>query len=224
MYAVAPGVWDALLAPQLTLLSGTRRDVRACAQELAHHVVHTRSGVVLWCDGDHGFNPYDFAELNLTRGHQADHGAERVLVKRCMTPFQWDSVLTQHLDQKLVEVDAGLVLAAPFDRLFSTDELADWEQVDYVTYALEHLKALATRFAVPILLTVDMARWWHTHPELARRTYMRCAARWTVDSTAGRWRLVEDGTSKVLEEAPIMPEPPLEAFGSPSFPVEVVRQ
>lgn len=216
-------MWDDLFVPRLTLLSGTRRDLRAFAQELAHHAIHTHSGTVLWCDGDHGFNPYDFAELNLTRGHVADHGADRVLVKRCMTPFQWDSVLTQHLDQKLVEVDAALVLAAPFDRLFSTDELSDWEQVDYVSFALEHLKALAARFQVPILLTVDMARWWHTHPELARRTYMRSEQRWTASSIAGRWRCVEDGTPRVLEQAPVMPERPLEAFARPLFPVEMVR-
>lgn len=212
-----------MLRPGLALLSGTRRDLRGFGQELAHHALHTRPGHVLWCDGEHGFNPYDFAELNLIRGHQADHGAERLLVKRCMTPFQWDSVLTQHLDQKLAEIDADLVLINPFDRLFSTDELQDWEQVDYVTYALQHLKTTAARANVPILLCVDMARWWHTHPELARRTYMRTPKRWTVSPAAGRWRILEDGSRRTID--PLLPTmTTLQDFQPPSLPMETVRQ
>jgi len=47
-------------------------------QELAYFAVHNREGCVLWCDGNHGFNPYEFAELNLERGFEAGIIPERV--------------------------------------------------------------------------------------------------------------------------------------------------
>ncbi|HVL87431.1 MAG TPA: hypothetical protein VM681_05420 [Candidatus Thermoplasmatota archaeon] len=159
---------DRLFEPGLCLVDAPRNAARRLFQTLAHRAVHRDPhGHVLWCDGDHGFDPYDFAEENLVRGFAADEGADRVLVKRCMTPFQWDAVLTKHLSQKLSTTRTSLVLVLPFDALFSTEELADWEQVDYVTYGLSHLSGLAARHAVPILLGVDLRRWSATLPELA---------------------------------------------------------
>lgn len=185
-------LWDALLDPGLSLLNGKRRELRGFHQELAHFAAHEREGYVLWCDGDHGFDPYHFAELNMTRGYQADDGARRLLIKRCMTPFQWDSVLTQHLQQKLVEVPTSLVLVAPYDRLFSTDEMKDWEQEDHVRFSLKHLDGLAKRYGVPILLSVDMAHWWRSRPVLAQLAFEAVGARWSIDCPDGRWRARED--------------------------------
>lgn len=187
-------MWKPLLQPGLTLLHGQRRELREFHQEIAHFTLHAQKGPVLWCDGDHGFDPSDFAELNLTRGRQADDGAGRLLIKRCMTPFQWDSVLTLHLEAKLAEMDASLVLCAPYDRLFSTDELTDWEQEDYVRYSLDHLKNLAMKRHVPIVLTVDMHRWWQSHPLLARMTYETAERRWSIRRTQTGWCAVQDGT------------------------------
>lgn len=164
--------------------------MRALAQELAHESIHTLPGQVLWCDGDHGFNPYDYAELNLTRGHSAEDGADRILVKRCMTPFQWDAVLTQHLAQKLATTEASLALVLPYDNLYSTDEIKDWEAEDFVRCSLKALKSMAQRHGVPILLGVDMQRWWHTHPALARMTAEAADARWMVERPAGRLRVL----------------------------------
>lgn len=181
-------MWSPLLeAGRLVLINGLRPPLRAFHQELAHHVLHGSDKHVLWCDGEHGFNPYDFAELNLQRGFPAEWGAERILIKRCMTPFQWDTVLTRHLDQKLLEVEAGLVLAAPYDALFSTDELKDWEQEDYVRFSLHHLKGLARRHRVPVVLSVDMAKWWRTHPTLAQLAHEAAEARWTIEPRGHGW-------------------------------------
>lgn len=172
--------------------------MRAFHQELAHFALHHRPDAVLWCDGDHGFDPYAFAELNLTRGFDADHGADRLLIKRCMTPFQWDTVLTRHLDHKLLNTKASLVLAAPYDALFSTDELKDWEQEDYVAYSLKHLRDLAHQHEVPILLSVDMAKWWRSHPILARQTYEAAEARWSVQRVGDAWKAVDEAGTEVL--------------------------
>lgn len=191
-------VWDRLLDPGLVLLSGPRAPLRSLCHMLAHHAVHADPGAVLWCDGDHGFDPYRFAERNLEAGFEADDGAERVLVKRCMTPFQWATVLNHHLPDKLREVEASVVLAAPFDRLFSTDELQDWEQEDYVHHTLRHLRDVARRHRIPVLLTVDMARWWHSHPVLAAETYQAATARWSVSEVRGRLRV--EGKHEVLVE------------------------
>jgi hypothetical protein len=173
--------------------------MRAFHQELAHYVVHHHEGSVLWCDGEHGMNPYDFAELNLERGFDADFGADRVLVKRCMTPFQWDTVLTKHLDEKLVGTEASMVLVAPYDALFSTDELKDWEQEDYVAFSLKHLRGLAQRHKVPIVLSVDMARWWRTRPVLAQLAFEAVDARWSVARLGNGWRAIRDGNETVIE-------------------------
>jgi len=181
-------VWGPLLEPGLNLLIGKRHELRAFHQELVHHAVHHAPGVVLWLDGDHGCNPYDFAELNLTRGRQADDGADRVLLKRCMTPFQWDSAISRHLDDRLLDEDASLVLVAPFDRPVSTDELKDWEQEDYVRYFLRHLKNIGRRHQIPVAISVDLARWWHTHPALAALTVEAATAKWKIRRQADSWR------------------------------------
>lgn len=196
-------MWSALRPPgRLALLNGERRLLRAFHHELAYDAVHEERGAVLWADGEHGFNPYDFAELNLVRGHEAEAGADRVLIKRCMTPFQWDAVLTKHLDRKLHEVEASLVLAAPYDSLFSSDETQDWEQEDYVAFSLDHLAGLAKRHGVPVLLSVDMAKWWRTHPTLAQKTYEAVHARWTIHRSAGRWRAAPEGAEVLVAPDP----------------------
>lgn len=192
-------MWAPILRPGLHLLSGTRRDLRVFGQELAHEVVHADGrDTVLWCDGDHGFNPYHFAELNLTRGFQADHGAQRVLVKRCMTAFQWDSLMTQQLQEKLaLDPHVRLVYAAPYDALLTHDELQDWEQEDHTRFSLRHLQAAAKRFQVPIVLACGMKRWWQTHPILAQMAYETAQERWQV-ACHDRPVLVHEGTGAVV--------------------------
>ncbi len=192
-------VWAPLFEPGLSLLNGTRRDLRLFHHELAQFQVHHDPRPVLWCDAAHAFDPYIFAELNLVRGFQADDGAERVLIKRCMTPFQWDSVLTQHLDDKLFQTEASLVIAAPYDALFSTDELSDWEQEDYVRYSIRHLRDLARKHRVPLVVSVDMARWWRTHAELARITYEAVHQRWSVTCPGGRFRAVRESDGLIVD-------------------------
>lgn len=196
--------WAPITVPgRLTLVSGPRGTMRAFGQELAHDAVHRTAGTVLWCDGDHGFNPYDFAELNLERGFDAEFGADRVLVKRCMTPFQWDTVLTKHVGAKLLEANASLVLAQPYEALFSTDELKDWEQEDYVRYSLKHLRGLARQHKVPILLSVDMHHWWRSHPTLATLAHDAAEAKWAVLRMGEGWRVVPSmpGSPEILARA-----------------------
>ena len=161
-------------------------------QELAHEALHASPSPILWCDGAHAFHPDEFAELNLERGREADDGADRLLVKRCMTPFQWDSTLTQHLDSKLAETGAALVVVHPFNTLWSHEEIQDWEQEDYTRFSLGHLKGLARQHQVPIVLGTEMERWWKTHPTLAALTHSAADARWTVTRPDGRWRAMRD--------------------------------
>ncbi len=186
-------VWSTFLEPdRLTLVSAKGRHLAQFFQEIAYTALRERPGNVLWCDGDHSFNPYDQAELQMTRGHAADDGADRLLVKRCMTPFQWDTVLTRHLDLKLGEGETGLVVVNPFDRLWSHEEIQDWEQEDYTRFSLAHLAKTARRFHVPILLGVDMPRWWKSHPALAQATHDGVDARWVAQPVADRWRATSD--------------------------------
>ncbi|MCA1811361.1 MAG: hypothetical protein LC623_05050 [Halobacteriales archaeon] len=188
-------MWEHLLEPRLTLLDGRAGELVGFFQELAHHGLQAGAGKVLWCDGDHGFNPHEFAEVNLTRGHAAEEGGECMLIKRCMTPFQWYTTLSRLLPEKIRAAPTRLAIVNPFDRQFSTDELADWEQEDYVRFLIPHLKAVARQTGVPILLGVDMQRWWRTHPSLAQLTRDGVDERWSVSLVGGRWRCVrDDGT------------------------------
>lgn len=206
-------MWSSLAPPgKLTLISGPRSPIRAFHQELAHDALHTHDGCMLWLDGEHGFNPYDFAELNLSRGFDADWGAQRLLVKRCMTPFQWDTVLTKHLREKLLTEEACLVLAAPYDTLFSTDELQDWEREDYVNFSLRHLKSLAAEHQVPIVLSVDMAEWCHKFPLVAWSAYEAVDARWEITPTGAGWTATQMRTGLTVDSAP-MRQATLAAFG-----------
>jgi len=227
--APRPSPWAPVTVPgRLTMVSGPRGTMRAFGQELAHDAVHRTPGTVLWCDGDHGFDPYDFAELNMARGHDAEHGAERVLVKRCMTPFQWDTVLTKHLDAKLMETSVSLVLAQPYEALFSTDELKDWEQEDYVRYSLAHLRGLARRHDVPVLLSVDMHAWWRSHPSLATMAHDAVDAKWAVLRAGEGWRVVPSmpGAPEILARGGATRQLTLHEFGDDGLmePTPVVRR
>ncbi len=188
-------MWTPLLLPgRVALLDAAQPLATGVLQELTHFAVQRHPGTVLWCDGSHTFNPAEFAELNLTRGFCADEGASRVLVKRCMTPFQWDSTLTQHLGDKMEQADTALVAVNPFDALWRHEEIQDWEQEDYTRFSVQHLGKLAWRHKVPILLGVDVDRLWRTHPALARATVEGVDDHWTVTAPGGRWRAArEDG-------------------------------
>jgi hypothetical protein len=202
----AVSVWLPEVAPPatLTLLDGQAMQLRHFLQGLAHEALRRGAGPVLWCDGSHAFDPYDFAELNLTRGLAADDGAERLLVKRCMTPFQWYTTLSRLLPERIRHAaesgraGAELAVVHPFDALFSTDELSDWEQEDYVRFVVPHLRRVAAETGVPILLAVDMAKWWRTHPTLAQATHEGVAERWSVAWTGDRFRAWR-GDGEVLD-------------------------
>ena len=184
-------MWQPLLEPgRLAVVQAPQGLLRGYLQELTHHAVHAGPGAVLWCDGAHSFDPAEFAELNLVRGRAADDGALRVLVKRCMTPFQWDSTLHAHLDEKLATCETRLVVVNPFDTLWSHEEIADWEQEDYTRFSLKHLREAARRFRVPILLGCDLERWSRTHPVLAQATAQAVDERWWVTAPDRRWRAV----------------------------------
>lgn len=213
----APAGWEALAEPgKLIMLDGTRPHLRRAMQELAYFAAHARDGAVLWLDGEHGFNPYDLAELNMARGFPGEWGADRVLIKRCMTPFQWDTVLTKHLEAKLCAEDASLVIVSPYDALFSTDELKDWEKQDYVAFSARHLKWLAGEHGVPIVLSVDMARWWTAFPALARAAYGACGARWTVEPSGAGWTAVEWGSARRAGSPGVARQPSLRDFDGPA--------
>lgn len=192
-------MWSAFLDPQLHLVHAPRRQLRHFGQELVHFAVHRDDRCVLWCDGDHGFNPYHFAELNLERGFAADDGGDRVLIKRCMTAFNWELALDRHIEEKLETTDVSMVVMSPYDALFCHQELQDWEQEDYVRYSMEHLRKVARRRQVPLLAMVDMERLWQTHPVLAQVMFERAQRRWRVDHPGGRWRAIDQMTGEAID-------------------------
>ena len=193
-------MWSAFLDPKLHLVNADRRSLRHFAQELAHFALQERAQeAVLWCDGDHGFDPYRFATLNLERGLQPDHGADRMLIKRCMTAFNWELALDRHIEEKIDAADVSAVVLSPYDALFCHQELTDWEQEDYVRFSVPHLRRLARQRRVPMWAFVDMDRLWQTHPTLARMMFEGADVRWAVDRPGGRWRATDQVTGKVID-------------------------
>lgn len=207
-------MWEPLLEPRLTRVQAHARHLWACVQEVIHHTVHTRPGTVLVCDGSHGFNPYDFAEVNLVRGHAADFGAQRVLVKRAMTAFQWDSILDKHVAARLAMGGVSLVVAAPYDALFAHEELQDWEQEDHLRFSVADLAAKAQRFQVPILAFVDTVLQAHRYPVLWGIQEAAVGRKWHAWLQGGSWRLADEADPDA-PQAPVAGT--LEAFAAPDL-------
>lgn len=165
---------------------------------------------ILFLDGAHVLNPYDYAEASLLQGMLADFAAERILTQRAMTPFQWHKMLTRGLEAKLRSLDAGLVVAAHFDVQYNKDDLADWEQEDCVPYALRYLRRLAKQHAVPIVVSLDLARWSRTHPGLAAAMQRFGFLARHVEAGPHGW-LLRDASGDTLVEPPRL-MPTLEDF------------
>lgn len=81
------------------------------------------------------------------------------------------------------------------------EELRDWEQEDYVRFTLDHLASLSKEHQVPIALTVDMAKWWRTHPLLAQMTYQETGNHWTIKQSQDVWRVRNERTNDVVTSA-----------------------
>ena len=185
-------MWEPLLEPRFTRVHAAIPHLWAAVQEVIHHTVHTRPGTVLVCDGSHGFNPYDYAEMNLVRGHPAAFAAERVLVKRAMTAFQWDTILDKHLAARLLQGGVSLVVAAPYDALFAHEELQDWEGEDHLRFSVGDLVDKAERFQVPILAFADTVRQSRSHPALWQIQEQAIPRKWRAWLQGGAWRLADE--------------------------------
>lgn len=154
-------------AGRVSVLAGRAGDLNGFHHLLLVEAAHASSKTILFLDGAHVLNPYDYAEASLRRGQAADFAAERILTQRAMTPFQWHKMLTRGLEAKLRSIEAGLVVAAHFNVQYDKDDLADWEQEQLVPYALRYLRRLAKEHHVPVLVSLDLARWTRTHHALA---------------------------------------------------------
>jgi hypothetical protein len=152
---------------RVTILTGQSGVLNSFHHDLVIEALHASPRPVLVLDGAHCLNVYDFAERNFQRGNHGDYGANRALVCRAMTPFQWAKMLTTELHDNLASHEPGLVLATHFDLQFNKDDIVDWEQLDYVSSCLRYMRRLAHHHKTPILLTLDLARWSRTHPAVA---------------------------------------------------------
>ena len=202
-------MWDSLLEPRVTRVHASGPHLWHAVQEVIHHTVHSRPGTVLVCDGSHGFNPYDYAEMNLVRGHPAAFAADRVLVKRAMTAFQWDTILDKHLAARLMQGGVSLVVAAPYNALFQHEELQDWEQEDHLRFSVKDLAAKAQQHDVPILAFVDTVRQAATHPVLWKIQEEGIPRKWRTWVQGHAWRLCDEADPKAMAPVPGT----LDAFG-----------
>lgn len=117
---------------RVTVLQGQPRVLDAVHYDLVIEALERSAKPVVFLDGAHSFNAFDFGERNFQRGNAGDFGADRVLTCRAMTPFQWAKMLTTELHDHLSQHEPGLVVAAHYDVQFNKDDLVDWEQLDYV--------------------------------------------------------------------------------------------
>ncbi len=185
-------MWDRLLAPGFRRIDVPRQQLWSFTQEAIHQAVRRRPGNVLVCDGEHGFNPYDYAELNLVRGEPAEFAARRVLTKRAMTAFQWDTILDRHLARKMVESETALVVAAPYDRLFLHEELQEWEAEDHLRFSVADLHKKGERHRVAVLALVDLERFVREAPTMAAILEDGVPERWRVRAEGGAWRIADE--------------------------------
>ncbi|HUR61002.1 MAG TPA: hypothetical protein VM286_01380 [Candidatus Thermoplasmatota archaeon] len=212
-------MWDRLFEPAFTRVNVPRRQLWSFAQEAIHQAVRARQGQVLVCDGEHGFNPYDYAELNLVRGFPADLAASRVLTKRAMTAFQWDTILDRHVARKMVEAETALVVAAPYDRLFLHEELRDWEAEDHLRFSVGDMKEKAERHNTPILALVDLPRLWRDNPAMAAILEEGVPRKWSVRAEGGAWLMADEAEGPLAKPWRTRPGT-LDAFLPDAAPVE----
>jgi hypothetical protein len=179
-------------APGFTLVDAPDAIQGDLVQELVHDALRRHPGKVLVYDSSHAFHPDSYAATNRRRGRPEAEHAARCLVQRCITPFQWDTLLSKHLDRFLSanEGNVALVVAFPYGRLFATDELADWERVDHLDFSLEHLAKRGAAVPIVAVTSLDAIA---DQPELHRRLagvpdlvrVRREKGLWRLDSPAG---------------------------------------
>lgn len=179
--------------PGFLLVDVPDGDQAELVQALVHDALRRHPGKVLVYDASHAFSPDHFAATNRRHGRPEAEHATRCLVQRCITPFQWDTLLSKHLGRFLAANRGGgpdggvaLVVAFPYGRLFATDELADWERVDHLDFSLAHLPKAAATHRVPIVAVVSLGG-LADQPELHRR--MSSALGMRAWRERGHWRL-----------------------------------
>lgn len=183
-----PSMWAGLLDRRFTLLEAPSAWTGDVALELAHAALRRGEGHVLVYDGSHCIHPDTFARINRREGLEPTAGARRTFVQRAITPFQWDTLLSKHLDRMLAGHAHEAVVLAPYDRLFATDELAEWERIDHLEFSLERLAQRAGQ--APILAIGDLDRLAAEQPALATRMRAGVHRRVRVLRERSVWRLV----------------------------------
>ncbi len=187
--------WLGDLPAAPVLLTGDRRSLRAFHHALLADATHATPDAVLVLDGAHCIDPHQVGFQHLMHGCSADHGAERTLIRRAMTPFQWDACLTEGLEQQLHAIQAGLVVAAPFDAQLLREETTDWEQEQYLDAHIAAAHRLARAHGVPMLWSLDLARFSRRAPLLATRITQAVPERRHVVVEGRGWRVTDqDGT------------------------------
>ncbi len=175
-------------------MTGDGRGLRAFHHALLADATHVTPDAVLVLDGAHCIDPHRVGHHHLMHGCSADHGAERTLIRRAMTPFQWDACLTEDLEQQLHAVEAGVVVAAPFDAQLLREEITDWEQEQYLDAHIAATHRLASAHAVPIIWSLDLARFSRRAPLLATRLAEAVPERRHVKAEGRGWKVTnQDG-------------------------------
>lgn len=179
------------MLPGFLLVDCPSAHQEALVQLFVHRALRLHPGKVLVYDSSHAFHPDSFAATNRRAGRPEAEHADRCLIQRCMTPFQWDAMLSKHLDRFLAANpgDIALIVAFPYGRLFATDELAPWERIDHLEFSLAHLASRAGAAAVPIVAVTDLLALQEQPDLLARLQAVPSIVRVTCEK--GVWNIMD---------------------------------
>jgi hypothetical protein len=140
-------------ATKISLWEGYHEFMLNLIARIIVYTVKTSNRDVIYIDGGNTLDPYLLTASCRLFKLNPDQVLRRVQVARAFTVFQLDTLITQNLEQILVEHNPKLVLVSCFSELY-LDRDVDWSEAKTLfTSGFDRLEALTEQHRVTTIVT-----------------------------------------------------------------------